>query len=103
MCEEVRQWRSDSRSIFTGGSWGSDGYILFSTLTSDIFRVAAAGWNGRAGRYSSRSVPDASDTLAAVVTLNSRGYGPAYLSDALCSWSHRTWARLRCGQAGWLD
>jgi Tol biopolymer transport system component len=33
----------DAGSIFTGGSWGGDGYILFSTLTSDIFRVAAAG------------------------------------------------------------
>jgi serine/threonine protein kinase/Tol biopolymer transport system component len=33
----------DAGSIFTGGSWGGDGYILFSTLTSDFFRVAAAG------------------------------------------------------------
>ena len=33
----------DPGLIFTGGSWGSDGYILFSTLTSSIFRVPAAG------------------------------------------------------------
>ncbi len=33
----------DPGLIFTGGSWGSDGYILFSTLTSGIFRVPASG------------------------------------------------------------
>jgi predicted Ser/Thr protein kinase len=33
----------DPGVIFTGGSWDSDGYILFSTLTSGIFRVPAAG------------------------------------------------------------
>ena len=32
----------DPGLIFTGGSWGSDGNILFSTLTSGIFRVPAA-------------------------------------------------------------
>jgi Tol biopolymer transport system component/predicted Ser/Thr protein kinase len=33
----------DAGLIFTGGSWGSDGYILFSTLTSGVFRVPVAG------------------------------------------------------------
>jgi Tol biopolymer transport system component len=28
---------------FAGGSWGSDGYILFSKFTSGIFRVSASG------------------------------------------------------------
>jgi eukaryotic-like serine/threonine-protein kinase len=34
---------SDVGLIFTGGSWGSDGYILLSTLNSGIFRVPASG------------------------------------------------------------
>ena len=33
----------DSGQIITGGSWGGDGYILFSTLASSIFRVSASG------------------------------------------------------------
>jgi hypothetical protein len=32
----------DPGLIFTGRSWGSDGYILFSKLSSGIFRVPAA-------------------------------------------------------------
>jgi Tol biopolymer transport system component/predicted Ser/Thr protein kinase len=33
----------DPGLIFTGGSWANDGSILFSTLTSGIFRVPATG------------------------------------------------------------
>jgi Tol biopolymer transport system component/predicted Ser/Thr protein kinase len=45
----------DTGQIFTGGSWGDDGYILFSTLTSDLLRLPASG--GRTSRVIS---PDAS-------------------------------------------
>jgi len=33
----------DPMLAFREGSWGSDGYILFSTLLSGVFRVAASG------------------------------------------------------------